>query len=1573
MAKIIKPPYFESVVNAGEKRLLDFLEINLPDDYFLIPNIEIASTNPRNQRTQYWEYDLVVVAPHAIYNIENKDWKGRIEGNDDYWYVNDRQKPNPLKTGRQKTAILASKLKEANYSWGKAWVQNMVTLSYSNSFEPLLWQEAGKLSFTLTNSLIKFILDPEKVGTYENAINEIQNDIVQFLIGNISKKTADEKKEVEGYEIIEILQQEPNYVEYLVKPKGVTSSIRKRVKEYSLQVAGLSPTELKQREESILNQFNALKKIRVNPFILNVEFKLDEENHLFYEITDFLDENSLRAEARNKTFTFDEKINIIKNIMSALKEAHEVNIFHRDVNPDNIYLNNGYAYLGNFGKSYFTDHNEIGYTVMPTINESNATAYHPYELIAKDASRASDIYSLGVLIYWLFTGSEPIKNPWELDKLGGVLPKDKVPSAINAALPKWLDELCLKTIVTDDTQRMESIAVLESFINDAVKEQASTVETKKVKTVLEVDSYDLKEGDRVGDYIIHKILGRGGYSRVFKVKHNLQGEEYALKLFNDSVNISSVMDEYNALIKLSHPNIVKFIWNGTTPNGQFFTLTEFLDGETLSIYTKTDARLSVARIYKLGEDILSALVMMQSQVKPLLHRDIKPQNIIWDKQDRFVLIDFNVASFSPDNKDFVGTNPYLAPDLIEGHNINWNLSADTFALGITLYELVCKQYPWAPGKMPQLSKAPSVPKELQPRLSQDFSDFLLKAIATSSNDRFKTAKEMLEALILIGEDNLLEENKAPDQEVVNTDQLYHVEVLIAQHSFTMKLFDKMSKYVEIRNTVLSSLSKFKDKIQSYKTSISFQQKLKFLVKVDGEVLISETFWNGGARNFNEGNIERVFLALKEAFEENTNRLKEHKIDIEGIDIVDYVNSLFSQSKSGNWGTRVNDRASKYDELTYSPSKLDRKLIPDILDARFKLIIITGNAGDGKTAFIRTIEDNNSVKELKRYAHKNGAKFKINGVGFESNYDGSQDENEKVNNEVLEAFFKPFEGLSNYNEANEGRIIAINEGRLVEFLKTSQKYKHLHDTIDQYFYNEGHFTLPNGLMIVNLNLRSVTAIDNNEPSLFRQQVKALTKKSLWSKCEGCAIANKCFIKYNVDTFNDIASGNEIITRMEWLVRTVALKRELHITMRDLRSYISFMLTRDNGCQDVEDLLIESKYNPDHFWQFYYFNITNPELDDAGNKDRLIKLLRETDIGSVAIPDLDRDLYFGQHIPRHYIEFADRKLSLLDDFNNHKIWVPAHEQTEEVVSKIKSIQKIFIRHQYFEGRTNEYQKRIPYQSLHTFHKALNINEVVGHSNIKLEYSTNTDVNCEEILKFDEQILQNKLSFTTAFLKKFRKIIQKENKGVKYLKISNDHSQYFQEFSFDPYKGCSWTGFKKALNTLKIKKTLPFVYKDITENTLLNLKMSISQAISMNEGCENEKIWQENLVLSSSEINDPISKSFRLFNLNDFELFINRTEHLVKYLEYEPDSLVFRHKKETHIQLIISLDLFEMLYFIQQGYSPSLNDLRGRFIELTIFKNLLENLTYKEVVVTKDNLEFYKIRKDVNNHLCIESMKF
>ncbi|WP_242157329.1 methylation-associated defense system protein kinase MAD6 [Aestuariivivens sediminis] len=1488
MAKIVKPPYFESVVNAGEKRLLDFLEVNLPDTYYLIPNVEIASTNPRNNRTQYWEYDLIVIAPHAVFNIENKDWKGRVEGDDNYWYVNDRQKQNPLKTCRQKTAILASKLKEQDISWRKAWIQTMVTLSFPNSHEPEFYDEAAKLTFQLNIDLIDFLTDSYNVGKTANDISSIQRPIVEFISGQQSKKSPEQKREVEGYEILEILQQEPNFTEYLVKPKGVTSSIRKRVKEYSLQVTGLSPDELSKREESIKNQYKALNKIKAKPFILNVEFKIDEENHLFYEISDFLDENSLRAEARSKTFTFQEKIGIINNLVAAIKEAHKENVYHRDINPDNVYLSSGYAYLGNFGKSYFTDHNEQGYTVMPTINDQNATAYHPMDLIYKDASRSSDIYSLGVLVYWLFTGSEPFKTPFELDKLGGSLPNDKLPTSVNKNLPKWIDDICLKTILIDDAERLDNIEEFEQIIDQALNTattdaEKSTTETKRLDRI---DTYELKEGDQIAGYTIHQVLGRGGYSRVFKVKHDLQGRVFTLKLFHESVNIRSVTDEYNALKNLDHPNIVKFIWNGTdSASGQFYTIMEYLDGENLSTYTRTDAKLPTHRIYEVGKDILSALVSMQELPQKVLHRDVKPQNIIWDNQERFVLIDFNVASYADDNQEFVGTNPYLAPDLIDGHNVNWDTSADTFSLGITLYELACKQYPWAPAKVPYHSKKPNIPKKLNPDLSHAFSEFLLKAITTDANLRFKNAKEMLEALIEIGPDGLNEEKLKKIEVVENESQLYHVELNIFQPGVKIKLYDKMVIYQDFENNVLNSIDRFNSKLASYKHSLSLKDPISVQLKMDSNTIFKEQFWKGGARNFNDGNIKRLHESLVEVFGKHKDNLQAYKIDIEGLDFIEYLNSLYSQSKSGNFGTRASQSMSKFDNLTYTPSKLDLKLLPDILDGRYKLLIITGNAGDGKTAFLKRIEHDNAIRNLVRLEHNNGAQFEINSTVYQSNYDGSQDEQEKANDDVLESFFKPFENLTNYNDASEGRIIAINEGRLVEFLKSSTKHQELNDIIDSYFYNEGHKSLPPGLMVINLNLRSITASKPNEPSLFRQQVKALTRSELWSKCDGCSLANQCFIKYNVDSLSDPAVGQEVISRMEWLLKIANYKRELHITMRDLRSMIAFMLTRDYECSEVDDLYRNAINNPEEYWDKYYFNLVNSQVNDSGNQDRLIKLLRDTDIGEVALPDYDRDLFFGIHRSKNYLEFSKREINLLETFNNHKISVPAHEQNENLLERIQTIHKIFVRHQYFEGKA----------------ELLDVDN--GASSKSAE---------NQALKFPSYLLR--LPYHSIF--KFNYL----------LNVGDKDGQ---------------------------------------------TKMSISRAISLNEGCDNSSIDKDYLVLASTEINDPFSKSFRLFNLEDFELFVNSTDHLVKYLEYEPDSLIFRHKSETHIELVISLDLYEMLYFIQRGFSPSLNDLRGRFIELIIFKNLLENLVYNEVIVTKDNREFFKISKSQDRKLLLQPM--
>src|SRR5262249_13394826 len=151
-------------------------------------------------------------------------------------------------------------------------------------------------------------------------------------------------------------------------------------------------------------------------------------------------------------------------------------------------------------------------------------------------------------------------------------------------------------------------------------------------------------------------------------------------------------------------------------------------------------------------------------------------------------------------------------------------------------------------------------------------------------------------------------------------------------------------------------------------------------------------------------------------------------------------TMYSQSPRTNAGTRGLDIIGRD---TYVKTLLDERLRPAVLSGEFRLVIVTGNAGDGKTAFIQQIEREvpSGLEQL-----SNGSSFVLNGRRFLTNYDGSQDEQNKANDEVLQEFLKPFEGRDAAEWPNdETRVMAINEGRLVDFLtEHHDRFAHLKD-------------------------------------------------------------------------------------------------------------------------------------------------------------------------------------------------------------------------------------------------------------------------------------------------------------------------------------------------------------------------------------------------------------------------------------------------------------------------------------------------------------------------------------------------
>ncbi|MBM4433180.1 MAG: protein kinase, partial [Chloroflexi bacterium] len=284
--------------------------------------------------------------------------------------------------------------------------------------------------------------------------------------------------------------------------------------------------------------------------------------------------------------------------------------------------------------------------------------------------------------------------------------------------------------------------------------------------------------------------------------------------------------------------------------------------------------------------------------------------------------------------------------------------------------------------------------------------------------------------------------------------------------------------------------------------------------------------------------------------------------------VDGFLTIYSQSERSTGGTRG------YDPETYVETKLDRNLIPRITSPKTKLVILTGNAGDGKTAFIQHVEAllEEEGADIKKRTD-NGCIFISDGLTYQTLYDGSQDFEGTANDAVLAAFFNELEG-DKPPEGDFTKVIAINEGKLRDFILNKPHYRWIGKQIHHYF-NYGSFKPHDSLVFVNLNLRSVVDINEEDNSIFDLLLNKFLQDSFWEPCasEKCDDSEFCPIRHNVSNFNDSQRGVEIRRRLEHLLLAVHLRKIRHITMRDLRSILSLILFGKLPCSKIHARLAE----------------------------------------------------------------------------------------------------------------------------------------------------------------------------------------------------------------------------------------------------------------------------------------------------------------------------------------------------------------------------------------------------------------
>jgi hypothetical protein len=244
-----------------------------------------------------------------------------------------------------------------------------------------------------------------------------------------------------------------------------------------------------------------------------------------------------------------------------------------------------------------------------------------------------------------------------------------------------------------------------------------------------------------GRFQILQVVGQGGFSRVYRVRDDVEGAERALKLFDSAAGYEAVRREIGALRQIDHPNVVKVFWAGQTSAGEWYLITEFVDGESLDQFVTGNRRLRDREAVDVALDLLDALVAFHPQ--GLVHRDINPRNVILTRTGA-KLLDFNIASrVGEPVHTRSGTPPYQPPD---ADLTSWDVSTDLFAVGVLLYRLLCNGRHPFPNALPSLAVPVIDPRAIRPDLGGDLAAFLIRACAPASVDRFPTAAEMQLAL-----------------------------------------------------------------------------------------------------------------------------------------------------------------------------------------------------------------------------------------------------------------------------------------------------------------------------------------------------------------------------------------------------------------------------------------------------------------------------------------------------------------------------------------------------------------------------------------------------------------------------------------------------------------------------------------------------------------------------------------------------------------------------------------------------------------------------------------------------------
>jgi len=728
----------------AELAAIRFLVEGLPRNYTVYANAWLV------ERTGVvYELDAIVVAPHALYVVEMKAFRGAIEGNDHDWYV-PYPITSPLKLNRKTAQILSSTLRREDFQAGRPWVEGFVFLSNASSVQvrgpasrDRIHDKSTILAALQDKDLVRRLSRRSHPAPVSTATEKV---LLQLLQGQPRNKRPTPR--IREYKVLSKLGSTDRYTELLGMHQ--TMDVKKVLRVYAVPDLA-TETQREQLRTRASWEAKVMARLGHSPGLLQVGAFFEDEVGMVVPMEHFEDSVTLESWIARHHETLNQlperggtvaRLDLWLRIARAMKEAHKQGVVHRLLRPEVVLVQD------------LARDPEVRITGFDLAKQVHAEATVAWSVIDDDRVRTaapevleaasaaefrSDQFSLGALLALILTGRLLFENTRTLRMQRRLLVR---PRDLQGHLPLKLDEAITQMLSLRPVDRYPTLGDAIAAVEE-VRHSLTARTRPEEDRPSSPDPDDLPDGTQLGrNYVVEQRLGSGGLSVVYKARHRISGQTRALKVAyaQESAEIA-LRREYEALRRLQHPAVVSVLDLSADVPERMTLVLEYVDGKTLGHWSRehTDPELATRRRY--AEDLLSALDYFERV--DLVHNDLKPDNLLLGANGLHV-IDFSLAEH-PELLDEElghidgGTAPYRDP--AGGPPSH---GSDRYAAALCLFELYAGRHPFD-GSAPPPGEAPAIHDgDLEPA---GLLPFFEKALAPEPAERFHTATQMREALL----------------------------------------------------------------------------------------------------------------------------------------------------------------------------------------------------------------------------------------------------------------------------------------------------------------------------------------------------------------------------------------------------------------------------------------------------------------------------------------------------------------------------------------------------------------------------------------------------------------------------------------------------------------------------------------------------------------------------------------------------------------------------------------------------------------------------------------------------------